>query len=96
MLCMGSNVKPFALPVDGLQTLAEKLGVPPNTAEWCFANRKRSSFTSLESSDDEESTDEESTDDLTDGPEMEEEVASMVSVVCVVEEEADEIPDSHK
>jgi len=79
------------LPVDGLQTLAEMLGISPSTAEWCFANRKRSSFTDLESSDDEEST-----DDSTDGPITEEEVASLASVIYVGEEEAEEMPDSHK
>jgi hypothetical protein len=57
----------------------------------CFANRKRSSFTDLESSDDEEST-----DDSTDGPITEEEVASLASVIYVGEEEAEEMPDSHK
>jgi hypothetical protein len=84
---MGSNVKSFSLPVDGLQTLADRLGVPPSTAEWCFANRKRISFTSLETSEDEESTD---------GPVTEREVASMMSVVHVGERDADEMPDGGK
>lgn len=93
---MGSNVKPFSLPMDGLQTLAEKLGVQPSSAEWGFANRRRSSFTSLEPSDDEESTDEEMTDDSTDGPVTEEEMASMASVIRVSEGDADEMPNSGK
>src|SRR6202050_4869927 len=74
MLCMGSNMKPFSLPMGRLQTLTEKRDISPSSVEWGFANWRRSSFTSLESSDDEESTDEEMTDDSTDGPVTEEEV----------------------
>jgi hypothetical protein len=45
------------------QALAERFGVIPSSAEWRFAHWERSSFTTLEASDDEDST-----DDSTDGP----------------------------
>jgi hypothetical protein len=36
-MCIGSNLKHFSLTVDAAAAIANKLGMQPTDAEWCFA-----------------------------------------------------------
>jgi hypothetical protein len=76
MMCIGSDLKPFRLSVSGVNALAEKLGVEPSSAEWCFSNRMRHTFYGEIEYRDEESTDDESTN----GPVTDEEMADVATI----------------
>lgn len=41
MVCIGDSLRPFWLETKALSAVAEKLGMQPNDAEWCFADRKK-------------------------------------------------------
>ena len=41
MVCIGDSLRPFHLETKALSAIAEKLGMQPNDAEWCFANMKK-------------------------------------------------------
>jgi hypothetical protein len=41
MICIGDSLRPFHLEIKALSAIAEKLGMQPNDAEWCFANLKK-------------------------------------------------------
>jgi hypothetical protein len=41
MVCIGDSLRPFRLETKALSMIAEKLGMQPNDAEWCFANMKK-------------------------------------------------------
>jgi hypothetical protein len=96
MMCIGSNLKHFSLTVDTVATIADKLGMQPIDAEWCFSNWTKSQFPE-DGSDGECSTDEESTEESTDEPltDHDEELADMTSVVRVGEW-TDEVFDGSK
>jgi hypothetical protein len=41
MMCIGDSLRPFRLETKALSIIAEKLGMQPNDAEWCFANMEK-------------------------------------------------------
>lgn len=96
MIALGSNLrgqKQFSLEVDSVTEFAEKFGMRPADAEWCFSNWAMSQYpdyvSEREESSDEESTDDELTEESTDEPltDHEEGLANMISIACLGEGE---------
>ena len=96
MIALGSNLrgqKQFSLEVDSVTEFAEKFGMWPADAEWCFSNWAMSQYpdyvSEREESSDEESTDDELTEESTDEPltDHEEGLANMTSIACLGEGE---------